>query len=114
MIYSEKLGKLHFWLTFVGVNLTFFPMHFSGLAGMPRRYVDYPDAFWGWNFVSSIGSYISAIATLIFFYLIFEAFTRKRKTVNDPWNSKASGSTLEWTLSSPPEFHTFSNLPKVK
>ena len=110
--YSEKLGQIHFWLTFIGVNLTFFPMHFLGLAGMPRRYVDYPDAFWGWNFVASMGSFISAFATLIFFYLIFEAFFSKRTSQKDPW--KVGGTTLEWTLSSPPEFHTFSDLPKIR
>ncbi len=110
--YSEKLAKIHFWLTFIGVNLTFFPMHFLGLAGMPRRYIDYPDAFWGWNFVASLGSYISAFATLVFFYLIFEAFFSKRESQKDPW--KVGGTTLEWTLSSPPEFHTFSDLPKIK
>ena len=67
-MYNETIGKLHFWVTFVGVNLIFFPQHFLGLAGMPRRYVDYPDAFAGWNLVSSLGSYISGIGVLIFLW----------------------------------------------
>ena len=109
--YSDKLGKLHFWLTFIGVNLTFFPMHFSGLAGMPRRYIDYPDAFEGWNFVSSIGSYVSGIASLVFLFVVWEAFTAKRKAEDNPWGEGAD--TLEWSVSSPPPFHTFNELPKV-
>ena len=72
--YSEGLGKLHFWVTFIGVNLTFFPMHFLGLAGMPRRYIDYPDAFAGWNMVASIGSYIGALGAILFLVVIAEAF----------------------------------------
>ena len=70
--YSEILGKIHFWLTFIGVNITFFPMHFSGLAGMPRRIPDYPDAFAGWNYVSSIGAYISVFAAF-FVVVVLEA-----------------------------------------
>ena len=73
-MYSESIGKLHFWITFIGVNLVFFPQHFLGLAGMPRRYVDYPDAFAGWNLVSSLGSYISGFGVLIFIYGVVDAF----------------------------------------
>ncbi len=109
--YSERLGQLHFWVTFIGVNLTFFPMHFLGLAGMPRRYVDYPDAFAGWNMVASIGSLISVAGVVIFFILIIEAFGSRRKVENNPWGE--GGTTIEWTTSSPPPFHSFEELPKV-
>ena len=111
-MYSEFIGKLHFWVTFVGVNLVFFPQHFLGLAGMPRRYVDYPDAFAGWNFVSSIGSYISGFAVLIFIYGVIDAFARKEKAADNPWGAGAT--TLEWTLSSPPPFHQFERLPLIR
>ena len=110
--YNEKLGQLHFWVTFVGVNLTFFPMHFLGLAGMPRRYVEYPDAFAGWNMVASIGSLISVVGVVIFFVVIIEAFNSRRKAANSPWG--VGGTTIEWTTTSPPPFHTFDELPKVK
>ena len=109
--YTEKLGQLHFWVTFVGVNLTFFPIHFLGLAGMPRRYVDYPDAFAGWNMVASIGSLISVVGVVIFFVVIIEAFNSRRKAANSPWG--VGGTTIEWTTTSPPPFHTFDELPKV-
>jgi cytochrome c oxidase subunit I len=111
-MYSEPLGKLHFWLTFIGVNLTFFPQHFSGLAGMPRRYADYPDAFAYWNYLSSVGSYISAAALLVFFAGIALAFQRKVQAADNPWGEGAT--TLEWTLSSPPPFHCFETLPKIE
>jgi cytochrome c oxidase subunit 1 len=110
-MYNEALGKLHFWLMFVGVNLVFFPQHFLGMAGMPRRYADYPDAFAGWNFVSSIGSYISTVGLLVFFIMIAEAFARKRVAGANPWGVGAT--TLEWTLSSPPPYHQFSSLPRI-
>ena len=110
--YSETLAKLHFWVTFVGVNLTFFPMHFLGLAGMPRRYIDYPDAFAGWNYVASIGSYISALGAIIFLVVIAEAFIARRKAAANPYGEGAT--TLEWQVSSPPPYHTFDDLPKVK
>ncbi|MFG1209716.1 cytochrome c oxidase subunit I [Xanthobacter sp. YC-JY1] len=108
----EFWGKLHFWVTFIGVNLVFFPQHFLGLAGMPRRYADYPDAFAHWNFVSSIGSYISGIAVLIFLTGTTLAFLRKEKAADNPWGEGAT--TLEWTLSSPPPYHQFEVLPRIK
>jgi len=110
--YSEFLGKLHFWLTFIGVNLIFFPQHFLGLAGMPRRYADYPDAFAGWNYISSIGSYISVVGLGIFFINLAYSFMKKSKAEKNPWGEGAT--TLEWTVTSPPPFHTFEELPKVK
>jgi cytochrome c oxidase subunit 1 len=111
-MYSETISKLHFWVTFVGVNLVFFPQHFLGLAGMPRRYIDYPEVYAGWNYVSSIGSYISAVGVLIFLYGVFSAFRKKVPAGDNPWGVGAT--TLEWTLSSPPPFHQFSTLPVIK
>ena len=110
-MYSEAIGKLHFWVAFIGVNMIFFPQHFLGLAGMPRRYVDYPDAFAGWNYVSSLGSYISGVAVLIFFYGMIKAFRDKIPAGDNPWGVGAT--TLEWTLSSPPPFHQFETLPVI-
>jgi cytochrome c oxidase subunit 1 len=110
--YNEFLGKIHFWMVFIGVNLTFFPMHFSGLAGMPRRVPDYPDAFAGWNYVSSIGAYISVFSAFFFIFILIEAFVKGRKTQNNPWGKGAT--TFEWKLSSPPPFHSFDELPKIK
>ncbi|MEH6690134.1 MAG: cytochrome c oxidase subunit I [Pseudorhizobium pelagicum] len=111
-MYSERLGNLHFWVMFVGVNLVFFPQHFLGLAGMPRRYIDYPDAYAGWNYVSSMGSYLSFVGVLIFLYLTWEAFAKKRVAGDNPWGEGAS--TLEWQLSSPPPFHQWEQLPKIR
>ena len=110
-MYSEFLGKLHFWLTFVGVNVLFFPQHFLGLAGMPRRYADYPDAFAFWNEISSVGSYISALGTVVFFIGVIAAFARKQKAGNNPWGAGAT--TLEWLLPSPPPFHSYEKLPRI-
>jgi cytochrome c oxidase subunit I len=111
-MYSEFIGKLHFWLTFIGVNVAFFPQHFLGLAGMPRRLADYPDAFAGWNFISSIGADISGLGTLVFFVGIVHAFVRKERAAANPWGPGAT--TLEWTLPSPPPFHQFETLPLIK
>jgi cytochrome c oxidase subunit 1 len=110
--YPETLGKIHFWITFVGVNLTFFPMHFLGLAGMPRRYPDYPDAFAGWNLVSSIGAAIAGVSVLLFLYICFRTFMSKEKVADNYWGPSAT--TLEWTVSSPPPFHTFEELPRIR
>ena len=77
--YSEVLGQIHFWTFFLGVNITFFPMHFLGVAGMPRRIPDYPDAFYIFNKVASWGSYVSALSVILFFYLVFEALSSNRK-----------------------------------
>jgi len=111
-MYSETIGKLHFWLTFIGVNIVFFPQHFLGLAGMPRRVADYPDAFAGWNMVSSLGSYLSGFGALVFFFGVAQAFMRKERAADNPWGAGAT--TLEWTLPSPPPFHQYNELPLIK
>ncbi len=110
--YPEFWGKVHFWVTFVGVNLTFFPMHFLGAAGMPRRYPDYPDAFAGWNQVASIGSYVGALSVFIFLYVCYRTFTSKVEVADNYWGEGAT--TLEWSVSSPPPFHTFEELPRFR
>jgi cytochrome c oxidase subunit 1 len=111
-MYSESLGKLHFWLMFIGANIAFFPMHFLGLAGMPRRIVDYPEAFAGWNFIASIGSFISFAGLLVFLFSMTYAFSRKVHAPANPWGAGAT--TLEWTLPSPPAFHSYETLPRIK
>ena len=110
--YPETLGKIHFWMTFIGVNLTFFPMHFSGNQGMPRRYPDYPEAFWGWNFVASIGSLISVASFLFFFYIVWVTMRSGAKAAANPWGEGAT--TLEWQVASPPPFHTFEEIPRLR
>jgi cytochrome c oxidase subunit I len=107
----DWVGHTHFWVSFVGANILFFPQHFLGLAGMPRRYVDYPDAYAGWNYISSIGSYIFAAGMLVFFYGMAIALIRKEKAGDNPWGVGAT--TLEWTLPSPPPFHQFETLPRI-
>lgn len=109
-LYPETMGKIHFWITFVGVNLTFFPQHFLGLAGMPRRIPDYPDAFAGWNMVSSIGSGISMFAAFYFVFIVFYSLKYGQKCPPNPWGAGAD--TLEWTLPSPPSYHSFEQQPK--
>ncbi|MBT6385809.1 MAG: cytochrome c oxidase subunit I, partial [Alphaproteobacteria bacterium] len=110
--YPETLGKLHFWITFIGVNLTFFPMHFSGLAGMPRRIPDYPDAFDGWNYISSLGAYMSFAGAILFVFIVWRTMKAGEQVADNQWGESAN--TLEWTVSSPPPFHTFEELPRIK
>jgi len=83
--YNEDLGRIHFWALFVGVNLTFFPQHFLGLAGMPRRIPDYPDSFTGWNQVSSFGSLVSVVATMVFGYIVYDILVNGEETTDNPW-----------------------------
>jgi cytochrome c oxidase subunit 1 len=111
-MYNETAGKIQFWIAFVGINMTFFPMHFSGLAGMPRRYIDYPDAFAGWNMVSSYGSYITAASTVLFIAIMVHSYYRGRRAEANYWGEGAT--TLEWTLESPPPFHTFEEQPVIR
>ena len=110
--YPEALGKLHFWLMFVGVNLTFFPQHFLGLAGMPRRIPDYPDAFASWNQISSLGAYLSAVGVLVFLWVCYRTFTAGARAGENPWGEGAT--TLEWSVASPPPFHSYDELPQVR
>nr|AXS65070.1 cytochrome c oxidase subunit 1 [Histeroidea sp. 2 KM-2017] len=106
---NEKILKIQFLTMFIGVNMTFFPQHFLGLSGMPRRYSDYPDSFTPWNIVSSIGSYISLIAIIILLYVMWESFSLNRKTLlicNMP-------TSIEWLQMTPPSEHSYSELPKL-
>jgi len=113
--YPETLGQIHFWIFFLGVNITFFPMHFLGLAGMPRRIPDYPDAFAGWNGVASYGSYVSVVGAILFFYVVYKTLTGNEKCAPNPWQTPSQpAQTLEWVLPSPPSFHTFEEIPAVK
>ena len=110
-MYPEWAGKLHFWAMFIGANITFFPQHFLGRQGMPRRYIDYPEAFATWNYVSSLGAFLSFISFVFFIGVVFYTLFRgQRVTQNNPWNEWAD--TLEWTLPCPPPEHTFETLPK--
>lgn len=110
-MYSELLGQLHFWVFFIGVNVLFFPMHFLGLQGMPRRYPDYPDAYAHWNEVATWGYMIMVAGVAIFFVNILWSLFAGRKAEGNPWGEGAT--TLEWTLSSPPPFHQFETLPVI-
>ncbi|MDE2823233.1 MAG: cbb3-type cytochrome c oxidase subunit I, partial [Chloroflexota bacterium] len=108
---DETLGKLHFWLMFIGMNVTFFPMHFVGLDGMPRRVFTYPENMgWDfWNMVASVGSLILAFGILVFIVNYIKSARSGEKAGSDPWD----GRTLEWSISSPPPHYNFVQIPQV-
>jgi cytochrome c oxidase subunit 1 len=110
-MYDEGLGKLHFWLSMIFFNVTFFPMHFLGLAGMPRRYADYPMQFADFNLVASIGAFGFGFAQLVFLYCIIKCINGGEKAKANPWDADDG---LEWTVPSPAPFHTFETPPTVK
>jgi cytochrome c oxidase subunit I len=110
-MYNELLGKLHFFIMFIGVNVIFFPMHFLGLDGMPRRIPDYTPAFAYWNYIETIGYMITIAGVALFFVNLFWSLAAGKKAPDNPWGAGAT--TLEWTLPSPPPFHQFSTLPKI-
>jgi heme/copper-type cytochrome/quinol oxidase subunit 2 len=121
--YNLLYSKAHFWVLFAGVNITFFPQHFLGLQGMPRRISDYPDAFTGWNFISSIGSIISVAATALFLQIVYLQLVKGKAIFGYPWAvpqlfsdyyrilKDRSAPGLEWSLSNPPKPHAFTSLP---
>jgi cytochrome c oxidase subunit 1 len=111
-MYNELLGKLHFWIFFIGVNVLFFPMHFLGQDGMPRRIPDYPDQFAAYNEIATWGYAIMVVGLVPFFINIFLSLFAGKKAPANPWGEGAT--TLEWTLSSPPPFHQFETLPEIK
>ncbi len=111
-LYNKWLAAAHFWFFFIGVNLVFMPQHFLGLQGMPRRIMDYQDEFAFWNKISSIGVMVTAVGVFFFLAWLIEAFIVRRKAPANYWGEGAN--TLEWTLSSPPPFHQYSKLPKIK
>jgi cytochrome c oxidase subunit I len=110
-MYNELLGKIHFFLMFIGVNVIFFPMHFLGLDGMPRRIPDYTPAFASWNYVATIGYMITVAGVAVFFVNLFWSLAAGKRAPANPWGEGAT--TLEWTLPSPPPFHQFATLPRI-
>ncbi|MDX1319003.1 MAG: cbb3-type cytochrome c oxidase subunit I, partial [Oceanospirillum sp.] len=110
-MYNECLGKWHFWLSMIGVNLTFFPMHFIGLAGMPRRIPDYALQFADFNMIASIGGFLFGFSQLLFLYIVIKCIKGGEKAEAKPWEG-AEG--LEWEVASPAPYHTFSTPPEVK
>ena len=110
--YPELWSKVHFWMLFLASNVAFFPMHFLGAQGMPRRYADYPDAFWGWHFVSSIGAFAAGASMLLFLWIVWRTLRFGAPVPANPWGAGAT--TLEWQLSSPPPMHSFEELPIVR
>ena len=111
-MYNETMGKVHFWVSFIGFNITFFPQHFVGLAGMPRRIPDYALQFADFNMISSIGAFIYGASQLLFLYNVIAAILVGKKVSDEKVWDGAEG--LEWTLPSPPPYHTFEAPPKFE
>jgi cytochrome c oxidase subunit 1 len=107
--FNPKILSTQFCVMFVGVNMTFFPQHFLGLNGIPRRYSDYPDAYLSWNIISSIGSQVSVVAVLLFIYLIWDLLSSERYILSPSTSSLST----EWALNLPPSDHTFSQLSPI-
>ncbi|WP_339899164.1 cytochrome c oxidase subunit I [uncultured Gilvimarinus sp.] len=110
-MYNETMGKMHFWLAFIGLNVTFFPMHFSGLAGMPRRIPDYNLMFADWNMISSVGAFLFGAAQVVFLYNVIATIMSGKKATDEVWDNPEG---LEWTVASPAPYHTFAEPPEVK
>lgn len=108
-MYNEKLGKLHFWMTFVFFNITFAPMHLLGLQGMPRRVADYSEQFATWNMIISVASFVLGLSSLIFLYNMVASWRGGKRAPANPWNAL----TLEWQVSSPPPIFNFDRIPTV-
>jgi cytochrome c oxidase subunit I len=108
-MYDERLGKLHFWMTFVAFNATFAPMHLIGVQGMPRRVADYPEQFAGWNLFISVASFVLGLSTLVFVYNMVASWKSGRRASANPWRAL----TLEWQVSSPPPIFNFDHVPTV-
>jgi cytochrome c oxidase subunit 1 len=109
--YNEKLGKIHFWLTFVAVNLTFFPMHFLGLAGMPRRITDYAPQYTEFNMICTVGAFLLGFSQLIFLYNVLSTvFGKGERADGRVWEGSHG---LEWTLDSPAPYHSFTTPPTI-
>ncbi len=111
-MYDMKLANWHFWLSTISVNVLFFPQHFLGLAGMPRRIPDYNVQFTDWNVVSSIGGFVFGFSQLLFAYLIWKCVREGQKATAEVWDAKPAG--LEWTVPSPAPYHTFDEAPEVR
>tara|TARA_A100001388_G_scaffold193976_1_gene146230 strand:- start:1668 stop:3251 length:1584 start_codon:yes stop_codon:yes gene_type:complete len=109
-MYDERMGRLHFWLSFVGVNVTFFPQHWIGLAGMPRRYPDYALQFADWNMVSTAGAFLFGASQILFLFIVLKTVMGGKQATSKVWEG-ARG--LEWSVESPAPYHTFSTPPKV-
>jgi cytochrome c oxidase subunit 1 len=109
-MYNERLGKIHFWTATIAVNLTFFPMHFTGLAGMPRRIPDYSLQFADFNMMSSIGAWLLGLTQVFFLYIVIKTIRGGVKATDQVWEG-AEG--LEWTIPSPAPLHTFETPPVI-